>query len=136
MINLEQRRHIETNPAFVVCKLPQALYYGELIVYKDITESAVAGLPIFPEPIPWKIEVMKVSALCKATNGSGTARIYDASGNAISDAITMDAVDARKEDTTLDITYSTIAKDSQLIVKTNGSGDRGTIAVSFRIIGD
>lgn len=137
MITKSQRVHVDQLGAGAqVSQLSEALYYGTMICYKDITEDATAGLPVFSERIPWKIEIFGMLVLAKATVGGGTARLYDSAGNVISDAVVMATEDAATMAASLDVTYTTIAKSDQIFVRTNGATDRGTVGVIFRIIGD
>jgi len=117
-------------------KLPEALHYGMMVCYKDIAEDATAGLPIFTEPMPWQIEILFVIAVCKATVGGGTARVYTSAGIAISNAVAMANEDVIAIATTVDQTYSTITKGDQIYVRTNGATDRGVICIVFRIVGE
>ena len=106
-------------------QLGSALRSALIAIDFEVTADATSGLTI---PVLYGIKIREVVVQCTATNGAGTLTLRT-STNAISDAIVCAVDTTIGRAGTLDNDYTTIAKDGNLNVISNGAADRGVITV-------
>lgn len=95
----------------------------------SITASGTAGVSA---SIPVGAEIIDTHCICKATVGSGSARVrVGGGGNNITDAITMATNDALTRASSIDTTYSLVGSDGIEVV-TNSDNDRGDVYIFYK----